>query len=71
MHVENVENKRMNSMDHMNMSGDSGLKAPMPAPKEALLDFNPDDNNIDSNLFENIVDYELLDDFIDAQSEDV
>ena len=69
LHVERVEN-RIDSVEYMNMSGDSGFKA-MPAPKEALLDFNPDDNNIDGNLFENIVDYELLDDFIDAQSEDL
>ena len=39
---------------------DPNINLAMPAPNEALLDFNPENNDIDARLFENIIDDELL-----------
>ena len=44
----------------MMLGNDPNTLNAMPAPSEALLDFNPDTNDIDARLFENIIDDELL-----------
>ena len=44
----------------MMLSNDPITINAMPAPSEALLDFNPDTNDIDARLFENIIDDELF-----------